>query len=124
MDSKQYYYISEVEKIVNIPQSKLRFWEKNIDKLSPKRSKGSTRKYSAEDIDIIKQIMHLINDCHLSLEGVNQQLNNNSDEVSGTTKTINRLKKIRNTLNDILFELKDKETFTKEFTIPESEDNI
>ena len=124
MDSKQYYSISEVEKIVNIPQSKLRFWEKNIDKLSPKRSKGSTRKYSAEDIDIIKQIMHLINDCHLSLEGVNQQLNNNSDEVSGTTKTIKRLKKIRNTLNDILFELKDKETFTKEFTIPESEDNI
>ena len=57
MDSKQYYSISEVEKIVNIPQSKLRFWEKNIDKLSPKRSKGSTRKYSAEDIDIIKQII-------------------------------------------------------------------
>lgn len=123
MVTKQYYSISEVEQMLKIPSSTLRFWETKIDKFNPKRSKGSTRQYSNDDIEIIKQIQFLTEEKHLSLEGVNEQLNKKNNDTSDTLKLINRLEKVKKNLKDILFELKDKDTFTEEFTIQENDSN-
>lgn len=123
MVTKQYYSISEVEQLLKIPSSTLRFWETKIDKFTPKRSKGSTRQYSNDDLETIKQIKYLTEEKHLSLEGVNEQLNKKNNDTADIIKLINRLEKIKKNLKDILFELKDKDTFTEEFTILENGSN-
>lgn len=123
MVTKQYYSISEVEQMLKIPSSTLRFWETKIDKFNPKRSKGSTRQYSNNDIEIIKQIQFLTEEKHLSLEGVNEQLNRKNNNTADTLKLLNRLEKVKKNLKDILFELKDKDAFTEEFTIQENDSN-
>ena len=121
MDNKKYFSISEVENMLGVPSSTIRFWEKQIDKLNPKRSKGNTRQYTFDDVEVIKQIRYLIDECHLSLDGVNAKLNTNHDEVAGTVKVLNRLEKVKKQLNELLFELKDKESFKEEFIIPDSD---
>ena len=41
---KMYYSISEVANMLNVPASTLRYWEKELSSVSPRRSVGGTRK--------------------------------------------------------------------------------
>ena len=43
---KRYYSIGELAKSFNVNPSKIRFWEKEFDILSPKKSQKGTRRYS------------------------------------------------------------------------------
>ena len=43
---KKYHSIKEVSEMLNLPQSTLRFWEKEIDILEPNKSKGGTNERS------------------------------------------------------------------------------
>lgn len=67
---KLYYSISEVAEMFSINQSNLRFWEKEFKQLTPRRNDKGTRFYTKEDIQVVKQILFLINEQKLTLEGV------------------------------------------------------
>ena len=67
---KKYYSIKEVSEMLNLPQSTLRFWEKEIDILEPNKSKGGTRRYIQKDIDLLQQIKFLIEEQHLDRKSV------------------------------------------------------
>lgn len=71
---KLYYSISEVAEMFNINQSNLRFWEKEFKQLKPKRNKGNTRFYTNEDIQTIKNIIFLVEEKKLTLDGAKLQL--------------------------------------------------
>ena len=52
--------ISEVSERLNIPKHTLRFWEKEFTGLfAPRRTKGGQRRFSAEDIFRIEEIMKM-----------------------------------------------------------------
>jgi len=95
---KIYHSISEVSEMLDISLSNLRFWEKEFAQLSPKRNDKGTRFYTADDIQLIKQIQHLVNDRKLTLEGAKCMLNNKKDKVAKQQEIVERLQAVRKEL--------------------------
>jgi len=63
------YFISHVSQICNIHPQTLRQYERE-GFITPKRSDGGVRLYSLEDINKIKNILHLTRDLGINLAGV------------------------------------------------------
>ena len=60
MKDKQKYSIGAACRIVDLPQSVLRYWESVFDQLNPEKTPGGTRKYSEQDIAMILKIKQLL----------------------------------------------------------------
>ncbi|MEA4936050.1 MAG: MerR family transcriptional regulator [Paludibacter sp.] len=95
---KLYYSIAEVSKLLGINASNLRFWEKEFKQLKPRRNAKGTRFYTDDDITLIRQIIYLVNDQNLTLEGARQKLHQKKDQVAKQYELVERLKKIRSEL--------------------------
>ncbi len=102
---KLYYSISEVAEMFDINQSNLRFWEKEFKQLKPKRNKGNTRFYTNEDIQVIKNIIYLVEDKKLTLDGAKLQLSQKKETVEKQQELVERLKLIKLELTGILKEI-------------------
>lgn len=98
---KLFYSISEVSEMFNVNQSNLRFWEKEFKQLKPKRNDKGTRFYSTSDIQIIKQIIYLVNEQKLTLDGAKRKLTQRKDSVAKQQEIVERLKSIRKELMGI-----------------------
>ncbi|MDD2284367.1 MAG: MerR family transcriptional regulator [Paludibacter sp.] len=98
---KLYYSIAEVSKMLEINASNLRFWEKEFKQLKPRRNDKGTRFYTRDDINLVKQIMFLVNNQNLTLEGARQKLGQKKDHVAKQQELIERLRKIRTELKGI-----------------------
>lgn len=96
-----FYSIREVSEMLNITASNLRFWEKEFKQLSPRRNDKGTRFYTEADITVIKQIMYLVNDQNLTLEGARQKLTQKKDTVTKQQELKERLKRVREELKSI-----------------------
>ena len=57
---KLYFSIGEVAQQFGLNESTLRFWEKEFDEISPRKTKKGTRYYRQEDIEQIRLIHHLV----------------------------------------------------------------
>lgn len=99
---KIYYSISEVAQMFEINQSNLRFWEKEFKQLNPKRNAKGTRFYTKDDIEVIKQILYLVNEQNLTLQGAKHKLGKKSDVVAKQQQIVERLRKIRAELKSIV----------------------
>lgn len=95
---KLYYSISEVADIFKVNQSNLRFWEKEFKQLKPKRNEKGTRFYTPEDIQIIKQIIYLVNEQKLTLDGAKRKLSQKKDVIAKQQEIVERLKIIKEEL--------------------------
>lgn len=71
---KSYYKIGEVSAMLDVPVSTLRFWEDTFEQLDPFRTPGGMRKYRPEDVEMCKQIKHLLRDKGYSLEYAKKEL--------------------------------------------------
>ena len=114
---KIYYSIREVADKLKVPQSTLRFWEKEIPLLNPAKSAGGTRRYVQKDIDLLQQIKFLIEDQHLTLAGVNERLTNHREIDERRMKVIEKLKEVRKELMAIRLELNGHEALAEETII-------
>lgn len=65
---KLYYTIRGAAEIIGVSESTLRFWEKNFDKIKPKKTDSGHRRYSIKDIDKYKIIKLLIREKGMSIE--------------------------------------------------------
>ena len=102
---KLYYSISEVAEMFSINQSNLRFWEKEFKQLTPRRNDKGTCFYTKEDIQVVKQILFLINEQKLTLEGVRKKLNEKKDSVAKQQELTERLLSIRNELKGLIAQM-------------------
>ena len=68
-DTKIYYSISEVARILGLEAYVLRFWEKEFTQLRPKKNRAGNRVYQQKDIDLLIQIKHLLYDKGFTIEG-------------------------------------------------------
>ena len=59
-----YYPIKEVAKMFNVTESLLRFWEKEFDIISPKKTEKGIRQYKESDIENIR-LVHQIGRAHV-----------------------------------------------------------
>lgn len=99
---KLYYSISEAAEILGESVSLVRFWSNSFSKLlKPKRTAKGNRQYTAQDIEVLKQIHYLVKDKGLTLEGAAKQISASKASVSNSVKAIDSLKEIRSQLMEI-----------------------
>lgn len=99
---KLFYSISETADILGESVSLVRFWSNSFPKLlKPRRNAKGNRQYTAEDIEVLKQIHYLVKDKGLTLEGAEKQLSASRASVSNSVKAIESLKEIRAQLMEI-----------------------
>ncbi|WP_297066727.1 MerR family transcriptional regulator [uncultured Duncaniella sp.] len=100
--SKKYYKISEVSEMLGLPMSTLRFWENHFPAINPRRNDRGTRFYTPRDIEVIRMIAYLVKDKGMKLEAAQEELRRNRDGVVKKFETVEKLKKIRATLQEML----------------------
>lgn len=99
---KKYYRIGDVAEMLDLPQSTIRFWEKEFNHLKPKRNHGNTRLYTPADIEKLRIVKYLIKDKGLTIDGARDHLRGNTKDLERKTDAINKLKDIRRRLTDLL----------------------
>ena len=102
---KIYYSIKEVAGIIGVPESTLRYWEKQFSEVKPKKTSSGVRQYKKEDIDLLKLIYHLLKDKGMNIAAARERLKSTKQEVVETSDIVNRLKSIRNELQAMLDEM-------------------
>lgn len=105
---KKYYKISEVAEILSIPASTLRFWERHFTIISPKRNDRGTRFYTPTDVETIKMVHFLVKEKGLKLDAAQQQIKRNRTGIERKSRTIERLRSVRLTLQQMLDALNEK----------------
>lgn len=95
---KLYHSISEVAQMFDVNESTLRFWEKEFDVISPRKTAKGTRFYKQDDIDAIRLIYHLVKERGMTLAGARQKLKDNKDSTIRHEDIVNRLKMIKEEL--------------------------
>ena len=101
LPEKLYYSIGEVADAFEVNPSLIRFWEKEFQIISPKKTQSGTRKFSAKDIEKLELIYTLVKERGFTLEGAKKQLK----EGNKSLQVLKRLQKIRQELLRIKAEL-------------------
>lgn len=104
-DLKMYYSIKEVSDMVGVPDSTLRYWEKQFKELNPKKSSSGVRQYTKDDIETIKLIHHLLKEKGLNIAAAKDRLKNTKSKVVESSEIVDRLKAVRDELQAMLDEM-------------------
>lgn len=97
-DKRLYYSIQEVADHFAVNISLLRFWEKEFENISPKKTPGGTRQYTKENIQQIEIVYHLVKEKGLTLEGARQSLKSKKDDEVKRVEALEKLKEIKREL--------------------------
>jgi DNA-binding transcriptional MerR regulator len=97
--------IGKVSKIVDLPQSVLRYWETVFVQLNPEKSEGGTRRYSQEDVDAILEIKNLLYKKKFTIAGAQSTLSSRPSKKAAPDLDQDILNDISEELGDILSEL-------------------
>lgn len=99
---KLYYTISEVAQMLGENPSLVRFWSNTFSKfIKPYRNAKGNRMYTADDIEILKNIHYLVKTKGLTLEGAAQKLSADKSKVDKKVKALDSLKEIRAQLVEV-----------------------
>lgn len=67
--------IDQVSQLSGVRKSTLRYWEKSFEEyLRPARTRSNRREYTMDDLDKVKTIKRLLEEEHLTSEGVRVRL--------------------------------------------------
>jgi DNA-binding transcriptional MerR regulator len=67
--------IEQVSQLTGVRKSTLRYWEKSFEEfLKPARTQSNRREYTMEDLNLVKTIKRLLEEEHLTPEGVRLML--------------------------------------------------
>ena len=107
MADKIYYSMGEVAEMFDVNQSLIRHWESKFDCLRPHKNKRGNRMFSAEDVEKLKQIYHLVKERGMTLEGARKVMRGASGkELARETELLERLQRIRSAVVEVREELK------------------
>ena len=72
--SKFYYTIGEVCNLLDLKAHVLRYWEKEFPQVKPKKQLGRNRRYTPDDIELLKKIKHMLYEQRFTIDGVRKKL--------------------------------------------------
>ena len=99
---KLFFSIGEAAQTIGESTSLVRYWTNEFDRyFKVRRSSRGDRKYTAEDIETLKQIHYLVNVKGMTLEGVDKALKENKGSVDRSVKVLESLKNIRDQLTEV-----------------------
>mgnify|MGYP002614873388 FL=1 len=84
--------------MVDVAESTLRFWEKEIPAIRPKTTGNNIRQYTQADIDNIKIIYNLVKVRGFKLSAARKMLRENRQQVDGNARVMEMLINIREEL--------------------------
>ncbi|MCR4994571.1 MAG: MerR family transcriptional regulator [Bacteroidales bacterium] len=100
-DLKQYYTISEVSAMFNVPNSLLRFWEKQFPTISPKKGGNNIRYYTKDDIEELRLIYDLVKVRNMKIAAARELIRRNREGAKNNSDLLSRLTNVRSQLMDI-----------------------
>lgn len=99
---KIYFSIREVSHLCAVPASVLRYWEGEFSQLKPTKQSGNRRLYQRKDIQLIREIRHLLYLEGYTIEGARLRLSNKLEPVQTSGKNNTIIKKIIADLENVL----------------------
>ena len=111
---KLYFSIGEVAHLFGLNESTLRFWEKEFDEISPRKTKKGTRYYRQEDIEQVRLIYHLVKERGMTLSGARRTLKDNKEATVCLLEISDRLKGVRTALVSMIEALNKAEEQEKQ----------
>jgi len=100
--SARLYSISQVNALSGVPQSTIRFWEKEFSQfLTPTRTDGNQRRFDDHAIEIVKRINQLVNVEGYTLEGTRRKLNDGGKKQDSKEHT-EKISELAETMSDAL----------------------
>lgn len=101
--TKLYYSIGEVSELLGISASNIRYWEKEFPKLKPKKDKRGNRKFTVDDIKLLRAIEELVKDRGFTIEGARKKLQTDGvGKVRQHHEALERLGYVKSELQKIL----------------------
>jgi DNA-binding transcriptional MerR regulator len=101
------YGIRDLEKILKVKIHVLRYWEKEIPLIQPRKDVTGKLRYSDHDLQIFLRLKHLLYNRHFTVEGAREELFN---EASGDTQDIRaQIAALRSELAELYLTVKDLE---------------
>lgn len=97
-ETRKYYKIGDVSKMLGVPASTLRFWEKEFKQLKPMKNKKGDRIYHLKDIDILKEIQYLTHEKGIKLAKASKKVKTGTMAESPNTELLKRLRDLREKL--------------------------
>ncbi|MCM1490329.1 MAG: MerR family transcriptional regulator [Muribaculum sp.] len=104
---KKYYKIKDVAEFIGVPETTVRFWEKEFPEINPKRASRGIRYYSPSDIETLRIIHFLLKVRGLRIDAAKHQMHINRKNISNRLKVIDELMDIRHEI-DIMLNTLDK----------------
>lgn len=104
---KKFYKIGDVAKILELPESTLRYWESQFTIIKPRRNAKNIRFYTPNDIETIRKIYYLVKEKGFKLDAAQAQIRANRDGVDKRYEVVNRLKEVRANLKELQKALED-----------------
>ena len=98
---KRFYKIGDVAEILHIPESTLRYWEKQFTIINPRRNAKNTRLYTPADIEVIRKIHYLVKEKGLKIDAAQSEIRKNRDGIDKRYEVVTRLKQIRDQLKEL-----------------------
>ena len=98
---KLYYSIKEVASMLNVSESMLRFWEKEIPMIKPKTTGNNVRQYTVADIENVKAVYNLVKVRGFKLSAARKMLRENKQAVDDNSRIMERLIKVRDGLQEL-----------------------
>ena len=100
-----YYSIKEVSQMTTLPDSTLRYWEKQFKELRPKKTSSGIRQYTADDIELIRLIQHLLKDQGLTIKAARERLRTSRSSIVDSSEIVRLLRNVRGELQMIIDEM-------------------
>ncbi len=98
---KLYYSIGEVSEITNIEPHVLRYWETVFNDLSPRKNKAGNRTYREDDITLILELKHLIQEKKYSTAGAKKIIEGEQKDATAQSENKRLSPEIEKDLNEV-----------------------
>lgn len=102
---KRYYTIGEVARMLDVNPSLIRFWESEFSIVKPRKNRKGNRLFTAQDLDNLKLIYHLVKERGFTLKGAREKIKANREDTARNAEVVERLRLIRQALEEIRNEL-------------------
>lgn len=100
-DLKLYYSIKEVAQMLDVSESLLRFWEKEIPGIRPKTTGNGVRQYTKQNIEDIRVVYNLVKVRGFKIAAAKKMLKENRSGVEGDSKVLDTLISLRTQLQEM-----------------------
>ncbi len=101
-DEKIYYSMRETERATGVPDTTLRYWEKQFEELNPRKDGHGNRYYTREDQELIKRIKYIRDELRITrIEAIRRELKNNSKHSDERQAALDILLRIKEELCEI-----------------------